>query len=99
MAQNTYSIRMDSNLKRQFDEICNELGLSSSTAFTMFAKSVVREQRIPLSLELPRKVSLQDGFSAGEEIRAQAKLAGVADMSMEEIDKEIALARAERKVV
>lgn len=97
MAQNTYSIRMDSNLKKQFDEICNELGLSSSTAFTIFAKTVVREQRIPLSLELPKKVSLKDGFLAAEEIRTQAKLAGVSDMSMEEIDKEIALARAERK--
>ena len=27
----TVSVRMDENLKRDFDEICNELGLSMTT--------------------------------------------------------------------
>ncbi len=34
----TVSVRMDENLKRDFDEICNELGLSMTTAITMLAK-------------------------------------------------------------
>ena len=33
----TVSVRMDENLKRDFDEICNELGLSMTTAITNMA--------------------------------------------------------------
>ena len=36
----TVSVRMDENLKRDFDEICNELGLSMTTAITMLAKKM-----------------------------------------------------------
>ena len=43
----TVSVRMDENLKRDFDEICNELGLSMTTAITMLAKKMTREKRIP----------------------------------------------------
>ena len=46
----TVSVRMDENLKRDFDEICNELGLSMTTAITMLAKKMTREKRIPFEL-------------------------------------------------
>ena len=47
MAQTTVSVRMDESLKREFDKICNELGMTMSTAFTMLAKKMVRDQRLP----------------------------------------------------
>ena len=55
MAQANINIRMDENLKKQFDGICNELGLNMTTAFNIFARAVVRQQRIPfqVSLEVP----------------------------------------------
>ena len=37
MAQTTVSIRMDNDAKNSFDHICNELGMSMSTAVTMLA--------------------------------------------------------------
>ena len=40
MAQTTVSIRMDNDLKNNFDHICNELGMSMSTAVTMLAKKM-----------------------------------------------------------
>ena len=46
----TVSVRMDENLKRDFDEICNELGLSMTTAITMLAKKMTREKRIPFEV-------------------------------------------------
>ena len=60
MAQTNINIRMDENLKKQFDQLCNELGLNMPTAFTIFAKTVVREQRIPfeLSAASPNKETL-----------------------------------------
>ena len=50
MAQTTVSIRMDNDLKNSFDHICNELGMSMSTAVTMLAKKMTREKRIPFEL-------------------------------------------------
>ena len=52
MSQTTVSIRMDDDLKRNFDHICNELGMSMSTAVTMLAKKMTREQRLPFELSV-----------------------------------------------
>lgn len=55
MAQTNVNIRMDENLKHQFDCLCNELGLNMSTAINIFAKTMVRQQKIPfeVSLDIP----------------------------------------------
>lgn len=55
MAQTNVNIRMDENTKKAFDAFCNEIGLSVSSVFNMFAKTVVREQRIPFEItaEIP----------------------------------------------
>ena len=55
MAQKNINIRMDENLKEQFDHLCNELGMNMTTAFNIFAKTVVRQRRIPfdISLDVP----------------------------------------------
>lgn len=47
MAQTMLSIRMDDQLKRDFDSICDELGMTMSTAVTMLAKKMTREKRLP----------------------------------------------------
>ena len=44
------NIRMDKELKKQFETFCNDVGMSMTTAFTIFAKKVVREQRIPFEI-------------------------------------------------
>ena len=60
MAQTTINIRMDETTKVAFDKFCREIGLSTSTAFNIFAKTVVREQRIPFALttEVPNAITL-----------------------------------------
>ncbi len=60
MAQTSVNIRMDEATKVAFDRFCNEIGLSMSAAFNIFAKTVVREQRIPFELttEIPNAVTL-----------------------------------------
>jgi len=50
MAQTTLSIRMDETLKKQFDAICNDFGMNVSTAINIFAKTIVRERRIPFEI-------------------------------------------------
>ena len=43
---------MDENLKQQFDHLCTELGLNMSTAINIFAKTMVRQQKIPFEVAL-----------------------------------------------
>ena len=50
MAQATFSVRMDETLKRQFDALCADFGMNATTAFNIFARAVVREQRIPFEI-------------------------------------------------
>lgn len=47
-----FSMRVDSALKSQAEEVLSELGLTMSGAVTMFLKQIVREQAVPLSLSL-----------------------------------------------
>ncbi len=50
MAQTTINVRMDETLKKQFEDFCNKTGLNISVAFNIFAKTVVREQKIPFEI-------------------------------------------------
>ena len=52
MQQPIISIRMDESLKKRFELICDELGLTVSAAVTIFAKQVCREGRIPFEITL-----------------------------------------------
>ena len=52
MAQTNINIRMDAELKRQFEAFCADVGMSMTTAFTVFAKKAVRDNRIPFPLYL-----------------------------------------------
>ena len=52
MAQATISIRIDPNLKNEFDEVCTELGVTMSTAVIMLAKKMTREKRIPFDVSV-----------------------------------------------
>ncbi|WP_018211125.1 type II toxin-antitoxin system RelB/DinJ family antitoxin [Desulfitobacterium hafniense] len=52
MAQTNINIRMDENLKQDFDRLCSELGLTMTTAFNIFAKTMVRQNGIPFPVSL-----------------------------------------------
>lgn len=50
MAQTTFTIRIDEDVKRDFNALCENIGLTMTTAFCVFAKKAVSEQRIPFDL-------------------------------------------------
>lgn len=52
MAQTTVSIRMDDSLKKDFDTVCNALGMTMTTAITILAKKMAREKRLPFEVSL-----------------------------------------------
>lgn len=48
MATNaTMTIRIDADLKRQAEAICEEMGLTMSAAVTIFMKRLVKDRAIP----------------------------------------------------
>ena len=52
MAQAMVNFRMDEELKKNMEETCKDLGLSMTTAFTIFAKKMTREKRIPFEVSV-----------------------------------------------
>ena len=95
MAQATFSVRMEEDLKRQFDALCEEFGMNTTTAFNIFARAVVRERRIPFEIFAPQeKLTRSDGMQAFADLRAEAKKNGIQDLTLDEINEEIRRARS-----
>ncbi len=46
------SIRMDVELKKQAEQLFSELGMNMTTAFNIFLRQAVRQQRIPFDVAL-----------------------------------------------
>ncbi|MCD7923116.1 MAG: type II toxin-antitoxin system RelB/DinJ family antitoxin [Clostridiales bacterium] len=46
------NFKLDSDVKKSMEQVCSELGLSMSAAFTIFAKKVGREKRIPFDVSI-----------------------------------------------
>ena len=52
MAQVLVNFRLEEEDKKGMEEVCRELGMSMSTAFTIFAKKMRRERRIPFEVSI-----------------------------------------------
>ncbi len=44
------NFKLDADVKRSMERACSDMGLSMSAAFTIFAKTVARERRIPFEV-------------------------------------------------
>ncbi len=50
MSTATLSVKMDADVKRDFERFCSEVGMNVSTAINMFARAVVRDQSLPFAV-------------------------------------------------
>lgn len=50
MAQTSVNFRMDEQLKKNVEEICQKMGMSLTTALTVFCRKVEQERRIPFEI-------------------------------------------------
>ena len=50
MAQAMVNFRMDEDVKKDMEQVCKEMGMSMTTAFTIFATKVSKERRIPFDV-------------------------------------------------
>lgn len=99
MAEVSFSIQMNENLKEQFEQVCSDLGISVSMAITIFARMVVRERKIPFEIAAPfASATREDGLNAFLTLREEAHRNGLQDMTLEDVNTEIQQTRAESKV-
>lgn len=79
MPQVATTVRLDSNLKKEFDNLCTQFGMSSNAAFTVFARSVVQRKRIPFEIVSDEIATAQQAQDAIDEYFSAHNM-GVADI-------------------
>ena len=81
MATTNVSIRMDTELKAQADELFAELGMNLSTAFNIFVRQSLREGGIPFEIRTarPNKETIAAMLEA-ENIAKDPKVKGYTDL-------------------
>lgn len=62
MSQATISFRINKDIKESMEQTCKDMGLTMTSAFTVFAKKVADEQKIPfeISVKKPGLVFIED---------------------------------------
>ena len=92
-----YTLRIDESDKQKAEQVFKSLGMTFSAGINAYLKTVGNQQRIPFPLAaddaLP-PTTLADAMSALQEEAIQN---GTSNMTMEEIDAEIAAYRREKR--
>ena len=97
MAQVSMTVRMDSGIKAAFDKLCAQFGMSANAAMNIFANAVVMQRRIPFEIKAaPEQKSMSSALEAFHALRTEAQENGLQEMTLDEINEEIRLAREER---
>lgn len=92
------TVRMDSQVKQRFDALCNEIGMSANTAMNVFVRKMISFGGIPFEIttKSQKDVIHDEGVKAFREMRAMAEAGLFPDLTLDEINEEIRLAREER---
>lgn len=97
MSQSVMTVRLDAQMKSQFDELCEQFGMSANTAFNIFVKAVIRSRSIPFPITGDQEIGTREkAMQAFDSIRAKAEASLDAEMTLEDINQEIHTARMER---
>ena len=96
MAQSAVTVRIDSEIKSQFDELCEQFGMSANTAFNIFVKAVIRSRSIPFTIRGGR-AETSSALDLFMQQRRAAEASQDPEMTLDEINAEIRAAREERR--
>ena len=87
------TVRMDAGIKAAFDSLCQQFGMSANAAMNIFANAVVKTRSIPFRISAYQHEDqvLKDFYDFRREVVASDR----PELTMEEINEEIRLAREE----
>ena len=96
------SIRIDRNLKEEADQVFNMLGMSLTTAITVFVRQAVRQKKIPFEISLypevdDKDISKLDMMMAVKRIQQNSVQKGTDKMTLDEINAVIEESRSARR--
>ena len=95
MAGSLVQFRADETMKSQASEICEQLGIDLTTYLRMCMSRLVQEKGVPFSMKLEEDKGIK-AIAAMKEASRIAQENGISDMSLEEINAEIAAARMQK---
>lgn len=83
----TISLRFDDEMKKQLDEMCDEMGMNLTTFFMIYAKKALRDRRIPFEVAAPLD-PFYSNSNVEQLIKAnqQLKEGKVVEKTMEELE-------------
>jgi DNA-damage-inducible protein J len=99
----TINVRVDNELKRDVENLCDSLGMNISTAVNIFFRQIVRTRGIPFQLttiENDPEITARKAF--GDAIRTaqkQSAINGTDKITMDEINAIIAESRLEARAM
>lgn len=96
MAQSAVTVRLDSEMKSQFDKLCEQFGMSANTAFNIFVNAVVRSRSIPFTIR-GLKTDVPTALDLFLQQRKAAEASLEPELTLDEINAEIRAAREERR--
>lgn len=83
----TVSLRFDDEMKKQLDEMCDEMGMNLTTFFTIYAKKALRDRRIPFDITASSDPFYSDSNMAQlRKASQQIKNGQVIEKTMEELE-------------
>lgn len=97
MAQSAVPLRIDSEVRSQFDELCEQFDMSANTAFNIFVKAVIRSRSIPFAIR-GSKTAQSNALDLFMQQRSAAEASQEPEMTLDEINAEIRAAREERRI-
>lgn len=83
------TVRMDSKVKAQVDELYSSLGMNMSTAINMFVRQCLRERQLPFqpSLNIPNQETIRAMEESNEMIRTGNFKSYTLEEALQELDK------------
>ena len=96
MHEANISIRLEKTLKERFCDLCSALGLSTTSAITLFIRAALREKKIPFEIAVDENQEWRDkAIENFESMRQSVANAGMQDLSLDEINEIIKEVRNE----
>ena len=85
MPQVLVNIRLDEDIKKSMERTCHSLGMNMTTAFTIFARKMSREKRIPFEVSIDPFYN-ESNMNAIDEATEQIKRGQVVIKTLEELE-------------
>lgn len=76
MTRTLINFRIDEDLKIDLEQVCEDMGMSLSTAFTIFAKKLARERKIPFEIDADPFYSKENMDRLNKSIEQMEKTGG-----------------------